>query len=232
MPDVSDFQGFPKEMLEFLQNLTHNNNREWFNEHKDVYRTKMLEPAQAFVMVMGARLRSLYPTLIADERTNGAGSIFRIYRDARFSRDKTPYKTHLGILFWQGSRKKIENPGFYFQLEPGRMMLAAGVYEFPRKFIETFRQAVVDKKLGSSLVESVRRVEAAGDYTVERKHYKRIPAGYDPSSPNVDYLRYNALYAYTMGAVPEECYSQEIMDYCFDRFRAMSPIMDWLFNLM
>ena len=126
MTKIGEFTGFSPAVLEFYRGLVANNNREWFEANKDIYRQEVLGQAQCFVVAMGERLRRLVPTLAYDTRTNGAGSIFRIYRDVRFSRDKTPYKTHLGIFFWEGAWSKKEAPGFYFQLEPERVGLYAG----------------------------------------------------------------------------------------------------------
>ena len=98
------------------------------------------------------------PGVVADPRTNGAGSIFRIYRDTRFSKDKRPYKTYLGILFWQGRGKKMENPGFYFHLEPKGLMLGAGTYTFMKQGLEAFRKAVVHRTRGPALAKAVKKV--------------------------------------------------------------------------
>jgi len=118
MSETAAFNGFPRELIQFYQGLSRNNDKSWFNEHKDIYARHVIAPAQDFVVSMGERLRMLSPGIVADTRANGAGSIFRIYRDLRFSKDKRPYKTFLGIFFWEGSGKKMENPGFYFHMEP------------------------------------------------------------------------------------------------------------------
>ena len=99
MTNIQNFSGFSQEVISFYNELALNNDRDWFNAHKSVYTEKVLEPAQGFVLAMGERLRMLSPNIIADPRTNGSGSIFRIYKDTRFSKDKTPYKTFLGDLF-------------------------------------------------------------------------------------------------------------------------------------
>ena len=226
------FDGFPKELVTFYQDLSQNNNRDWFNEHKDIYKQYVVASAQDFVRAMGERLRALSPNVVADTRASGAGSIFRIYRDTRFSKDKTPYKTFLGILFWEGNRKKVENSGFYFHLEPSKLMLATGMYVFPRPLLEAYRDAVVHHEHGSALVQAVKQVSASGPYQIGGRHYKRIPHGYDATHENVDFLLYNGLYASIESDIPEELYTEAILDYCFDRFKDMYPIHQWLVAMM
>ena len=103
---MSQFKGFSDAGLQFLADLRANNNREWFNEHKPIYRDEIVEPALDFIVDFGGRLRAIYPDLNFDTRTNGAGSLMRIYRDTRFSKDKTPYKTNVGIV----SRPRAAKP--------------------------------------------------------------------------------------------------------------------------
>jgi uncharacterized protein (TIGR02453 family) len=226
------FNGFPKEVLTFYRELIHHNDRNWFDEHKKDYKEYVIAPAQQFVMAMGERLRVLSTGIVADTRTNGAGSIFRIYRDTRFSPDKSPYKTFLGIFFWEGSRKKVENSGYYFQLEPNKLMLAAGIHIFPKPLLKTYRDAVVHPKQGLRLLEAVESVIALEEYQIGGRHYKRIPSGYDGEHKNAEYLRYNGMHAYVEGDIPEELHSEAILDYCFKRFQDMSPIHKWLVNIM
>jgi uncharacterized protein (TIGR02453 family) len=227
MPKTQGFNGFPRETVRFYRDLTEHNDRAWFEEHKDTYREKVLAPAQEFVLAMGERLKGFAPGVVADPRTSGAGSIFRIYRDTRFSKDKRPYKTYLGILFWQGTGKKMENPGFYFQLEPNRLMLAAGAYTFTRPDLETFRKAVTHRTRGPALAKAIGRITGKG-YEIGGSHYKRVPRGFDPEHPNAEYLKHNGLYAYTEGKIPSELYTTELVRFCLRAFKDMYPIQEWI----
>ncbi len=110
MSKTPNFYGFPAEALRFLEELSKNNNREWFNAHKQEYQDHVLAPAQDFVLALGERLRTISAGIIYDTRTSGSGSILRTHRDIRFSKDKTPYHTYVRMVFWEGSRKKMENP--------------------------------------------------------------------------------------------------------------------------
>ena len=108
--DNSEFKGFPEECVEFYRDLSKNNNKVWFKEHKNDFEEYVIKPARDFVFEMGERLQIIAPGINADSRFNR--SLFRINRDIRFSRDKTPYKTHLAVWFWGGSGKRMESSGF------------------------------------------------------------------------------------------------------------------------
>ena len=230
MAAKSGFNGFPGECVNFFKDLGKNNNREWFAKHKGEMEEYVLEPARDFVFEMGKRLQKISPKIIADPRVNK--SIFRMYRDTRFSKDKTPYKTHLGILFWEGDRAKLECPGFYFHAEPPDLMLGAGVYRFSKPLMTVYRDSVVDPKHGPALVKALKAVEKKGDCTIGGKHYKRTPRGYDPEHKNAELLLYNGLTAGVTTKLPKEFHSKAIVDYCFKRFKEMSPINEWLLDMI
>ena len=106
---------FNRKLFIFLKDLAENNNREWFKANKDRYDEDVKEPALAFVQAFSAKLEKLSPHFRADPRANG-GSLFRIYRDTRFSKDKSPYKTYTGIQFRHYAAKDAHAPGFYLHL--------------------------------------------------------------------------------------------------------------------
>ena len=226
MAGKSSFKGFPHECVQFYSELAKNNSREWFGEHKADFNQYVLEPAQDFIFEMGKLLKKLSPKIIADPRLDK--SIFRPYRDTRFSKDKAPYKTHLGIFFWEGNRPKMECPGYYFHLEPPTLFLAAGTHCFSKSLLEAYRDSVVDPQHGKELVKAVKRVVKNPNYAVGGKHFKKTPRGYDASPENAELLLHNGLYAMTEAEIPSEFHSDEILDYCFKRFEIVSPIHEWL----
>lgn len=227
MKDDGQFNGFSRKTVKFYRDLRKNNDKAWFAEHKELYREVVLDPAQAFVLDMARKLRELSPGVIGDPRLSGAGSIFRIYRDTRFSRDKSPFKTHLGILLWEGAGKKVERSGFYVHLEPPNLMLGVGVYMFTRENLELYRKAAASPKTGPLLAAAVKRVESKG-YELGGSHYKRVPREFDPEHSNAALLLHNGLYAGFERKIPEEFYSRDLIAYCFKRFKEMFPIHDWI----
>lgn len=221
------FQGFPKEAVRFLSDLERNNDREWFEAHRSDFETHLMDPARGFVLAMGEQLREISPGVVADPRTDK--SIFRIHRDTRFSKDKSPYKTHLGIFLWEGKRPKMECPGFYFHLEPRELMLGVGLYMFPKTMIEAYRRAVVHPVYGKALAEAVESVLSDNDFTLGGKHYKRVPAGFDADHPNAELLLHNGLHAgCSVSPLPSELFGAGILDYCLKRFEHLLPLHRWL----
>jgi len=226
---MAEFSGFSPDLIVFLRNLRDNNTTGWFKAHRDGYEYYLLDPAREFILALGERLRDVAPDIIYDPRINR--SIFRLNRDTRFSADKTPYKTHLALWFWEGAGKRMDCSGFYFHLESDSFMLGTGIYCFNPKLLERYRETVADKRTGAALVRAIADVAAGGDYRLGGEHYKRVPRGYDASHERADLLRYNGLYVGIDGPVPGEMFSSGIVDYCVERFRAMLPVHRWLVKL-
>lgn len=149
MADTARFTGFPKEGLAFLRGLALHNEKAWFDAHRADYQAHLLAPAVAFVSTLGPKLRKLSPVVQFEPRVNG--SIFRMNRDIRFSKDKTPYKTHLDLWFWEGGEKGWETTGFFFRMFPDRLLLGAGMHTFGKPQLDAYRAAVVADKPGKAL---------------------------------------------------------------------------------
>ena len=222
---MPDFRGFAKETVIFFEQLKKNNTREWFHDHKKDYEDVVKTPSMEFVTAMGKKLKEISPRINAVPQVNQ--SLFRLNRDTRFSPDKRPYKTHLGIWFWEGGRKRMECPGFYFHMGDGKLMLGAGMHIFPKMLLNPFRDAVVDKKLGPLLKKTLSEISKKG-YVISGKHYKRIPRGYDDDHENAEWLMHNGLAAMAENKIPKEFYSDAIIDYAFSHFKNMSPLHEWL----
>lgn len=227
---VAPFKGFSKETVRFFNGLRRTNTREWFEKNRAVYANHVLAPAKSFVVDMGARLRTLAPRIAAVPQVNK--SIFRINRDTRFGLDPTPYKTNLGIYFWDAIRPRMEATGFYFHLEPPIIILGAGFYMFPDTIIDRYRRAAVDPKRGKELARLLARILENKAFKLGGQHYKRVPAGFDPAHPNAELLKHNGLHVGFETRIPEELYSARLIDYCFGKFRAVAPLHDWLAKLL
>lgn len=225
----TNFSGFPKECVAFLNELAENNNKPWFEKHKDNYENHVLAPAREFVVELGKRLRKLSPKVSADPRPNK--SLFRIHRDTRFSKDKSPYKTHLGIMLWEGSAPRMECSCYYFHLEPPNMMLGVGIYEFSKHLLEAYRAAVVHQTHGKQLAQAVKKVAQSGDFTLGGRVYKKTPRGFDADHPNADFLLFNGLHTGVTSKIPKELYTAALVDYCFERYKKMDPLHKWLVAL-
>jgi uncharacterized protein (TIGR02453 family) len=230
MASTNTFSGFPRQTVTFLRGLAAHNEREWFAAHRADYETAVMEPARAFVTAMGGRLKRLTPGIRFDPRANG--SLFRIFRDTRFSPDKSPYKTNLGILFWEGRGPRMGCSGYYVHLEPPVLMLGAGLYIIPRPLLERYRRAVADPEYGTELAAIVRKLSARPGYTLGGEHYKRVPAGYDADPAAAGLLRHAGLYAGWEGPIPPELHSAALVEFCWEKFKPMEPLHRWLATLV
>jgi len=221
------FKGFSKQSLKFFSDLQKSNNKDWFSENRDVFDSEILLRAKAFVADMGNRLKKITPDIVADPRTDK--SIFRIHRDVRFSKEKIPYKTHLGIYFWEGAAKKLENPGFYFQFDKDTVFIGVGMHIFPKEMMAAYRNAVIDPKKGEKLVKIIKDIsKKSSEYILGWKKYKQTPRGYDKNHLNADYLLYGGMGFHYKSGIPDEFYSNKLIDYTYKIIKDMSPIHLWL----
>ena len=180
------FPGFPLEMLHFFDRLAKNNNREWFAKNKPKYEEHVLGPALAFVEAMRTPLAKVSPKFLAVPKRQG-GSVMRIYRDVRFSKDKRPYKTNLGIHFRHEKGKDVHAPGFYFHVDNDEVFLGAGIWHPDSPALKKIRRAIDKRpdewKKAKSGKAFNSRYELGGDSLV------RPPKGYDAEHPLIEDLK-------------------------------------------
>src|SRR6185503_3909232 len=115
---------FPKEGLQFLRSLKRNNNREWFQEHKSIYETRVKQPLEGLIDALASDFERFAPEMIASSKV----SAYRIYRDTRFSKDKSPYKTHVAAVFPRSGLGKHEGAGFYIHISPSELLVGGDLY--------------------------------------------------------------------------------------------------------
>jgi uncharacterized protein (TIGR02453 family) len=225
-----EFSGYPKDCLDFLDDLAANNNKAWFQENKTRYEESVLEPSRAFVRVLARRFpQELSPGLTADPRINK--SLFKIYRDIRFSKDKTPFKTHVGLWFWEGGSRRMEWPGFYFHLEPNRLFLAAGMHIFPKAVLPVYRNAVVHEKLGPALVKLEKDLKNNG-LDLSGRYYKIVPRGFDKGHANARFLLYNGLTLACESVAGKKVHQKSLVDHCLATWQEMLPLHKWLLMML
>ncbi len=171
MPDASSFR---PDLFEFLRQLKRHNNRDWFAKNKARYQQVVVEPAMQFISGFAPRLAKLSPHFVADPRPT-RGSLFRIYRDTRFSTDKRPFKTHVGIHFSHNSGKDAHAPVFYLHLEPDNCFAAAGVWHPDNRALTKIRTGIVREP--EQWAKAIRKLELEGESLT------RPPRGFDPKHP-------------------------------------------------
>ena len=216
---------FPDNAVKFLSRLKKNNNRKWFEKHKEEFTESVFEPAQEFVVVLGELLRTIVPDIIAIPKTDK--SIFRLYRDVRFSKNKLPYKTNLGLYFWEGERKKMECSGFYFHVEPGYFFVGAGQYMLSDELLKKYRNVVYNPEKGKELDSILKKLKKKG-FEIGGKTFKKVPKGFDPEYPYAVYLLHSGVYVYDEKNDLKELTEADPIKFTFDKFKAMLPLHKWL----
>jgi len=169
----------PPSVFAFLRELARNNDRVWFNANKERYVAEMRDPLLAFIAGFAPRLARLNRRLVADPSPNG-GSLFRIYRDTRFARDKSPYKTHAGIYFGRAEGRDSPAPGFYLHVAPGDVFMGAGIWRPDPEVLKQVRDAIV--------AEPARWKRVRGELD-DGEALSRPPRGYDAEHPLVEDLK-------------------------------------------
>ncbi len=216
---------FSPETITFLKGLGTDNTKAWFDAHRSDYDAHYIAPAKAFIEAVAAPLREFAPGIQAEPRVNG--SIFRINRDIRFSKDKTPYKDHLDLSFWVGERKAATS-GFFFRLTANTLILGAGNHGFDKVRLETFRQAIMDIKSRTELARMIADLEAS-NHAIGGGHYARVPRGFSADDAAAErLLKFNGLWATRETPHPGELFTDGFADFCATEWRRMNPLHHWL----
>lgn len=221
------FKGFPAEGFRFLSNLSDNNNKAWFDAHRGVYDAAVVGPALAFVGSMGAALKAVAPTVRPEPKIGG--SLFRIHRDTRFSADKSPYKTHVGIRFRDRDTAispKCTGPVFYVEFDARRLRLGVGVKEFDPVTLAAYRRAAGKKETTEELTDMIRRAEGNG-CAILGDVLARVPAGYENQAAN-ELLRRKGLFVCGETPLPQEIHRPDFVAYCARWYRPYVPLFDRL----
>lgn len=227
---MAKFEGFPKQTLTFLRGLGKNNEKEWLSAHRADYDAYYMDPAKAFVAAMGDKLAKLAPNVSAVPKVNG--SIFRINRDIRFSKDKTPYKDHLDLWFWEGDDRKNAVSGFFFRLQHNQLLLGVGNHSFAKDRLAAYRAAVADDEMGKPLAALQKKLAKAG-MPLEGASYKKVPRGFDPDHPRADLLKHGALHAgVTLRPLPQDVHSAKLATLCAGHFKKLLPLHRWLVDAL
>ena len=177
---------FTPELFKFLRQLKRNNDREWFNKNKDRYESVVREPALEFIESFQEHLDRISPAFLAVPKKVG-GSLMRPYRDTRFSKDKTPFKTNVGIHFRHELGKDVHAPGFYIHLDPSECFLGAGIWHPASDAIHQIRVAIDTHSTSWKKVTGAKRFRDNWQLTGES--LKTAPRGYDKEHPLIEDLR-------------------------------------------
>lgn len=183
---MSVFNGFPEDFFRFFDELKKNNNRDWFNANKPRYHASVVQPMGEYITGVAPYLQGISPFYKADPRPHG-GSMFRIYRDTRFAKDKTPYKTHAACHFRHQAGRDAHAPGFYMHIETDRVSFGGGVWLPPSRQLGLIREFIADNPSAWEKLTRSAAVRKLGG--VKGDSLKRPPRGYDPDARHLEDLK-------------------------------------------
>lgn len=184
MGKIDKFVGFSAEAFMFLSNIETNNNREWFLANKEFFKIELEAPTKTL-------LENLKASLIVMTDREMDGKIFRFYRDVRFSKDKSPYKTNMRMLVYPEGRTQNNSgdiPIFYISIEAENIRLGVGTMVFDKTTLERFRRAMIDTEQSAEFLDILNPLLAKG-FTVNEPPLKRVPSGFDKKHPNAEWLK-------------------------------------------
>lgn len=227
---MDSFTAFSPKALTFLRGLARNNRKEWFEAHRADYETHLKAPLAALIEEMDVRLAAFAPEIIGSPKK----SAFRIHRDVRFSKDKSPYKVHVACWFFHrdvGTRIVSDavhgGAGFYVHIEPGRSFCGGGIWMPPRPALQKIRQALVDDVAGWEDIVKDRAFRRRFGALDQEGMLTRVPRGFAPDHPAGDWLRYQS---FTVGCElsQDEVTSPKLPAILARHYTALTPFVRWL----
>jgi uncharacterized protein (TIGR02453 family) len=204
----------------FLRELADHNDRHWFEANKQRYLDDVRDPLLRFVSAFAPKLLKISKNMVADPRPVG-GSLFRIHRDVRFAKDKSPYKIHAGVTFRHADGRDVHGPIFYLHVQPGMVFAAAGIWHPAADTLKQIRDAIVERP------ERWKRSVAGLELGHEEDGMKRPPRGYDPEHPCIEDLKRRSFTAHTNFTQKEACAPDFLARYA-EACRGKTRLMEFL----
>lgn len=218
------FEGFGESTVRFLEDLEDNNNRAWFQEHKHRYDSEVLDPALAFIAAVGPLLAKVSECFTAIPKRSG-GSLMRVYRDTRFSRDKTPYKTNIGIQFRHEQGRDVHAPGYYLHIESTGCFLGAGMWRPESSALKAIRERIVERPEAWRRVVQSRKFKSG--FSLGGTSLKRPPRGYAADLPYLEDIKrkdFIGVSDFSIERAASAGFAQEVVE----RFARATPLMTFL----
>lgn len=220
---ASRFPGFPKQGMKFFSDLAKNNNREWFQERKEVFETTVREPMEQLVDAINGHLVKFAPMYVTEPRK----AIYRIYRDTRFSKDKTPYKTNIAASFSRSAAEKHVYPGYYLGVSPKEIEVAGGVYmPGPEQLMAIRTHLLEHHEAFRKLVNNARLKKLMGGLWGDQM--TRPPKGFPAEHPAIDLIRYKMWIFYDTRLDPALATTPKLLGEVVKRFEAMAEFVEFL----
>jgi uncharacterized protein (TIGR02453 family) len=212
---------FPEEGLEFLKKLKRNNNRDWFQKNKPLYEEFVRQPMERLVGAMAGEFAVFAPEIASSAKV----SLFRIYRDTRFAKDKKPYKTHVAASFPHKALEKHEGAGFYFHLAPGEFFIGGGLWRPLPEELRAVREYIMKHHERLQDIVQARAFRRMFGQ-MQGEQLTRPPRGFPPNHPAADYLRYKQFLA--SRTLEPRIATSNLRETLVETFRALHPMVQFL----
>ncbi|MFA6469061.1 MAG: DUF2461 domain-containing protein [Bacteroidota bacterium] len=221
------FEGFPDESLLFLKRLKKNNNRDWFHSHKSEYEEYIKFPMQCFIASMQPHFVDFAPQFDIHPKR----SMFRIYRDTRFSKDKTPYKTHMAAHFvLRGKPKGFEGSGYYLQIAPGEVFIGGGIYMPDNDQLKKIRKAIAERS--KEFLAIINKPSFIKTFPViSGEKLIRPPKGFEPNHPMIEWLKMKQFFT-GLDLKDDVCRKKEFSSLIAKYCKELAPLVDFLNSAM
>lgn len=218
----SSFAGLPKGALTFFRDLRKNNNREWFEANKERYLELVKQPVEDLCAAVSSELTRFAPAYATEPKK----AMFRIYRDTRFSTNKTPYKDHAGCLFWRSDLGKNRSAAFYFSVSDTSAGIAGGLYGPEPEQMRIVRAHLLEHhERFHRLVTSKALVASLG--VLQGDKLSRPPKGFLAGTPGIEYIKMKAWYFY-IELDPKAALAPGVVEEIAGRFRKVAPVVEFL----
>lgn len=219
---MATFESFSPEALGFLEGLKANNTKDWFEANKTTYEIYLKAPSKQFADDMAGALQDL-------TGQDHSSKIFRIYRDVRFSKDKTPYNAHLHLAFIPKG-KAVQPPMWFFGLSPEKLSLGCGVFQYDKKVLDAFRTAMAGPK-GAELIQLTEEMRQVG-FRIEDPELKRVPSGFDKDHPHEEALRRKGFAVWMDAGPPAFVIEPNLIERTSVLFGQLMPVYQLLSRVM
>ena len=222
---MKTFKGLPKDFFAFFKELAKNNERAWFEANKPRYKGVVVAPLCDLMEALAPRVAKISKHIVVDPRPNG-GSMFRIYRDVRFSKDKSPYKTNAGLHFRHAHGKDAHVPGYYMHFAVDEVFLGGGIWMPEPDALGKVRHTIADEpKAWKKVVEDKTFTKAFNG--IEGEALARPPKGFDPDHPLIADIKRKSFFAMHKSS-PKAAQSAGFADEVEAAFKAAKPLMKFL----
>jgi len=221
------FDGFSQDLPVFLGEVAETNSKDWFEEHRDDYRRLFVDPALSFIEAFSGAAQSFDPPLEAVPKING--SLRRINRDTRFSKDKRLYHDHMHLIFWTGDHPN-RSPGIHVVIHTDGLGMGAGHWGFDAGQLARYRSALGDPKAAGDLAKAIEAARAGGGGELDPPHLARLPKGFSADPAHEDLLRYKGIVLRNTVPFPDALFGPGAVDYVAKRAEAYMPLHRWLVN--